>query len=325
VIVTEKKLLNATEKSIKEINYIVKNENLKEPIHYILSLGGKRMRPMLVLLAYNLYKDNYELILQESLVVELFHNFTLIHDDIMDNAPLRRGSPTVHNLKGTNAAILAGDALLIQAYSMLENLEPTKLSQVLFEFNRCAVEVCEGQQLDLIYENHSKVSVDDYILMIKFKTAVLLGFSLKLGGILANAPEKDINLLYNVGIHAGIGFQIMDDYLDVFGDSSKIGKKIGGDILINKKTFLLCKLFEIAHPNDRYEIEKWIYKKEFNETDKILFFKTMFEKYSIQKEALKESDRNYDFALKTINKLSADLFKKGHLKNYLIKFMNRES
>jgi len=212
---------------------------LYEPIRYILNIGGKRIRPLLTLLAYSLYKDDTSKAVLPSLSVEVFHNFTLMHDDIMDNAPLRRGQTTVHEKWNPNLAILSGDVMLVKAYEMLASVEDQYLRSSLFLFNKVATEVCEGQQLDMNFEKRDNVSIEEYIEMIRLKTAVLLGFSLKLGGLLAGASEQDQERLRLIGESIGIGFQLKDDLLDVYGDQAKFGKQVGGDILANKKTFLL--------------------------------------------------------------------------------------
>ena len=200
-------------------------ENLYNPIRYILQLGGKRIRPLLALLSYGLYKNDIEKVLRPSLAVEIFHNFTLLHDDIMDKAPLRRGKPTVHNRWNENTAILSGDVMLVRVYDFLVEVKPEIVKRVIKDFNDCAARVCEGQQLDMDFELEANVTEKDYIRMIQYKTAVLLGFSLSFGGILAGADEGDIQLLSDFGINLGIGFQLMDDLLDVYGDHVKFGKQ----------------------------------------------------------------------------------------------------
>ncbi|MFQ3575187.1 MAG: polyprenyl synthetase family protein [Cytophagales bacterium] len=325
MIATQETLLKEIEKAIDKIEYSIHVESLVEPIKYILSLGGKRMRPMLVLNAYKLFKDDFKSVIKHALAVEVFHNFTLMHDDIMDEAPIRRGKPTVHVKMGVNTAILSGDAMLIQSYEMFKDLVSDKLSKVLSKFNRCAIDVCEGQQLDMLFEKKSIVSVDEYLHMISLKTAVLLGFSLELGAILADAPEKDAELLYNIGLEAGIGFQIMDDYLDLYGEASKVGKQVGGDVLINKKTFLLCNLLNLASTEDLTLINAWLEKKDFKAEEKINFFKNQFEKYEIPTLTQKAIEEKYKFAIESVSQLNADRLKKGALKKYLSAFMGRES
>src|SRR6187455_1294669 len=243
--------------------------SLYEPIRYLMTLGGKRLRPMLTLLGYSLYKDNVKSIMPYAVAVEAFHNFTLMHDDIMDKAPLRRGRPTVHEKWNVNTAILSGDVMLVKVYDMLLSIEPNILATVIQRFNKCASEVCEGQQWDMEFETQQTVTEEEYLNMIQLKTAVLVGFSLELGALLAGASEKDCKSLREFGINIGIGFQLKDDLLDAYGDSKKFGKQVGGDIIANKKTFLLIKSLELAKENQRQELQDWISKKKFNKSEKV--------------------------------------------------------
>jgi geranylgeranyl diphosphate synthase, type II len=244
-------------------------QSLYEPIRYLMGLGGKRLRPMLVMLAYSLYKKDAEKIVAYAAAVEAFHNFTLMHDDIMDKAPLRRGKATVHEKWNVNTAILSGDVMLVRVYDMFLPIEGEKLKQVLKAFNQCAAEVCEGQQWDMEFETKPKVTEAQYIEMIRLKTAVLLGFSLELGAILANAPQQDQLALREFGVNIGIGFQLKDDLLDVYADKKKFGKQVGGDIISNKKTFLLIKALEKAKGKQKKELLKWLEPKKFNPEKKV--------------------------------------------------------
>ncbi len=219
---------------------------LYEPENYILSLGGKRIRPLLCLIGCDLFDKKADNALHAALSVELFHNFSLIHDDILDKAPLRRGQPTVHNKWNNNIAILSGDVMFAKAFDVLRSIEAEKLKLLLAEFSKTAIHVCEGQQLDMNFENSNSVTVADYINMITNKTAVLLGCSLKMGAICADAHPDDANHIYEFGKHLGIAFQLMDDLLDAFAEGDNFGKQIGGDIIANKKTFLLLKAFELV-------------------------------------------------------------------------------
>ncbi|OFY34809.1 MAG: isoprenyl synthetase [Bacteroidetes bacterium RIFOXYA12_FULL_35_11] len=234
-----KEIIAYFDKRLSEIQYPEKPELLYEPIRYILSAGGKRIRPSLTLMACNMYSQNIERALPIALAIETFHNFTLLHDDIMDHANMRRGRKTVHVKWNENVAILSGDAMSIIAYKYLEQLDNEILKPVLHIFNRTAVEICEGQQYDMDYENMDNVSVEQYLKMIELKTAVIIGASLQTGAIAGKAHEKDSALLYEFGRNIGIAFQLQDDFLDVYGDPKIFGKNIGGDILSNKKTFLL--------------------------------------------------------------------------------------
>jgi geranylgeranyl diphosphate synthase type II len=244
-------------------------KSLYEPIRYLMKLGGKRLRPMLVMLAYSLYKKDVEKIVSYAVAVEAFHNFTLMHDDIMDKAPLRRGKATVHEKWNVNTAILSGDVMLVRVYDMFLSLEGAKLNQILRAFNQCAAEVCEGQQWDMEFESKPKVTEAQYIEMIRLKTAVLLGFSLELGAILADAPKADQIALREFGVNIGIGFQLKDDLLDVYADQKKFGKQVGGDIISNKKTFLLIKALEKAKGKQQKELKEWLGAKKFNAKRKV--------------------------------------------------------
>ena len=233
--------------------------NLYDPIRYMLQIGGKRIRPLLTLMAADLFSiAAIEKAVPAALAIELFHNFSLVHDDIMDNAPLRRGHQTVHEKWNPNIAILSGDNLLIMAYAQLANCPPGSLPAILKTFNTMAAEVCEGQQLDMDFEKASAVSINEYLHMIRLKTSVLLGTALKMGALLADADEADAQLIYNFGVDVGIAFQLQDDILDVYGDPEQFGKQRGGDILANKKTYLLVKAFEMADTATRSELSAWL-------------------------------------------------------------------
>jgi geranylgeranyl diphosphate synthase type II len=227
---------------------------LYEPENYILSLGGKRIRPLLCLIACDLFDKDAKQSLNAALSVELFHNFSLIHDDILDKAPLRRGMPTVHSKWNSDIAILSGDVMMVKAFDVLKNYEATKLGNLLSIFAATSIEVCEGQQMDMNFETQSEVRVNDYLHMITLKTAVLLGCSLKMGAICADASKEDQGHLYEFGKHVGIAFQLMDDVLDAYADDAKFGKQVGGDIIANKKTFLLLKEFELANPSQKEKL-----------------------------------------------------------------------
>ncbi|MDZ7648213.1 MAG: polyprenyl synthetase family protein [Cytophagales bacterium] len=276
-------LVKLVEQEIKKQRFGSNPKSLYDPIHYIMRLGGKRLRPLLALLAYSLYRDNPKSIVKYATAVELFHNFTLLHDDIMDKAPLRRGKPTVHKKWNVNTAILSGDVMLVKVYDQFLDLSGQTLKELLPIFNQCAAEVCEGQQWDMEFETKSKVTEAQYIQMIKLKTAVLLGFSLELGALLANADLRERKALKEFGINIGIGFQLKDDLLDVYGDQSKFGKQVGGDILANKRTYLLIKAKEKAKGTDKQELEHWITVKKFNKSQKINAVTALYDRLAIAK------------------------------------------
>ncbi|MBI3482391.1 MAG: polyprenyl synthetase family protein, partial [Bacteroidetes bacterium] len=256
-----------------------------------MALGGKRLRPMLTLLSYSLYKNDVEKIIQYAVAVEAFHNFTLLHDDIMDQAPLRRGKKTVHEKWNVNTAILSGDVMVVKVYEMFLGLEESKLKAVLKIFNPCAAEVCEGQQWDMEFETKPKVTEQQYLEMIRQKTAVLLGFSLELGAALAGASETDQKALRDFGTNIGIGFQLKDDLLDVYANKKKFGKQVGGDIIANKKTFLLIKALEKAKGNQKKELGKWLSSKKFDQGNKVKAITSIYNELDIR--ALTEKKMNY--------------------------------
>lgn len=235
--------------------------NLYEPAGYIMDLGGKRLRPVLLLIGHYLFDDHFQKSLPAAMAVEVFHNFTLVHDDIMDQAPLRRGKKTVHELYGPNTAILTGDVMMISAYQYLLDLgQPALLQQLLTVFNKVAIEVCEGQQMDMDFEKMDQVSIPDYLTMIELKTSVLIAGALKMGALLGGGSGENAELLYQFGRNMGIAFQLQDDILDAFGDPEKVGKKPGGDIIQNKKTFLYLKALELANPAQKAALRKWFSK-----------------------------------------------------------------
>jgi len=275
-------LLTKLENHLTQYSFGESPKELYEPIEYILSLGGKRIRPLLSLLAYGIYGKNPEEILSQAAAVEVFHNFTLMHDDIMDNAPLRRGKPTVHEKWNTNIGILSGDVMLVKAYDLLLDTNPQLLPEVIRLFNKTAAEVCEGQQFDMNFENYETVHEDEYINMIRLKTAVLLGFALQMGAVLAGAEKEDAQKLYDFGMNIGIGFQLKDDLLDVFADQAKFGKQVGGDIISNKKTFLLIKALELAQGKNAEELNHWLSLREFDKKEKVDAVKSLYVKLEIK-------------------------------------------
>ena len=255
---------------------------LYEPISYILTLGGKRMRPALLLLACDLFGGDVDSAICPALAIEVFHNFTLMHDDIMDNAPLRRGKITVHERWNKNVGILSGDVMLVHAYQLMMQVKEHLLRTVLDIFNETAVGVCEGQQVDMEFEQRHNVSIDEYLTMIRLKTAVLLGGALKIGALIGGADIKDAELIYSFGENLGIAFQLQDDILDVYGDPEKFGKQVGGDIISNKKTFLLIKALELANEIQLNELTNWINLKQFDHTEKVEAITTIYSKLNIR-------------------------------------------
>lgn len=296
--------------------------NLYEPIDYILKLGGKRIRPILVLLSCDIFGGESGKAMDAALAIEMFHNFTLIHDDIMDNASLRRGKVTVHKKWDINTGILSGDALMILSYRQLEQYKDETFVKLYTLFNRTALQICEGQQYDMDFELRNDVTLDDYMKMISYKTAVLLACALQMGAIIANASEKDVKHIYNYGLHLGTAFQLQDDYLDTFG-SKEFGKKVGGDILENKKTFLFIRSVDLASKEDKEELLDLYQNMEpsQNKIDRVI---ELFNKYKI-KELLFQEIRTYtELAFSCVYKLSLKSANKNHLLELGKNLMNRK-
>lgn len=298
---------------------------LYEPINYILSLGGKRLRPILCLVACDLFNKPVEQAMPAALAIELFHNFSLIHDDILDKAPLRRGQPTVHEKWNSNIAILSGDGMLVKSFESLNLCDPAQVPLLLKLFSKMAMEVCEGQQLDMNFETQDNVTVDDYIRMIGGKTAALLACSLRMGAACAGADEESQRHIYEFGRHIGIAFQLMDDMLDVFAsDAGKFGKQVGGDILSNKKTFLLLKAMELANDVQREALRSLLGLGPDRAADKISGVMGLYDVLRIRQLALEEADRHTQSALQHLEALNADTLKKQHLKELAMQLLNRE-
>ena len=319
-----KKLIATIDKDIRELSLGTDPANLYEPINYILGLGGKRIRPLLSILAYQLYQKGYDKILKPSLAVEVFHNFTLMHDDIMDQAPLRRNMPTVHTKWNENVAILSGDVMLVKAYDLLLEAENSIIKEVISKFNDCAAAVCEGQQMDMDFEDADHVSVDEYLNMIKLKTAVLLGYSLELGGLIGGASKDDRINLKQFGINMGIGFQLMDDLLDVYADKEIFGKQVGGDIIANKKTYLLIKARELAQGADKMELEKWLSLKDFDPVEKVESVTSIFNRLNIEQLTKEQINHYFNIGLDMFSKIEVEKERRTDLLSLSSFLMNRE-
>jgi len=300
-----------------------KPETLYDPIRYILKLGGKRLRPVLTLMTAEIFKCDYKKALDAALSIEVFHNFSLVHDDIMDDAPLRRGRKTVHEKWNVNTGILSGDAMLILAYQLFEKYDPLKFQTLAKLFSKTALEVCEGQQYDIDFETRDDVTIPEYLIMIEFKTAVLIGAAMKMGAIVAEASEEDQMAIYDFGKNLGIAFQLQDDYLDAFGDPKTFGKQIGGDIIENKKTYLYLKALEFSNNDDRYQLEDLFSINPKDNTDKIETVKQLFISSGSSdetKSAIEEYTNKAFSVLETIN-ISDD--KKSVLKQFGEQLMKR--
>lgn len=266
---TDTQLLDKVNDYISHLNYGKQPDGLYEPIQYAMSLGGKRIRPVLMMMAYNLYRDDVDSILSQAAGIETYHNYTLMHDDLMDNAELRRGKPTVHKKWSSNTAVLSGDAMQVIAYRLMTGTGGRYVPAVMKLFTQTAMQVCEGQQYDMDFETRMDVYEHEYLEMIRLKTSVLLAASLKIGALLAEAPDEDAQFLYDFGINLGTAFQLRDDILDVYGDPRVFGKKIGGDILSNKKTYMLIQALRRATPEQLAELKKWLSAVDFDPDEKI--------------------------------------------------------
>ena len=302
------------EKSIAAVNFQMKPAELYEPIIYTLNLSGKKIRPLLVLIGCDLFAGDIDSSLRPALAIELFHNFTLLHDDIMDKAPLRRGKETVYKKWNTNVAILSGDTMFAIACDFLSEADPVLLPGMLKLFTQTAREVCEGQQYDMNFEKQSAVTIADYIQMIRLKTAVLLGCSLKLGAILGHASAADAEHIYSFGENLGLGFQLQDDLLDVFGNVEKFGKEIGGDIVSNKKTFLYLKALELAGADDLNTLKNCYSTEKMQPLQKINRVKEIYTRLKIHEKTREQIDIYYNKALKCLLEINVEENRKKELK-----------
>lgn len=312
------------EAEIKNQKFGKQPQSLYEPIRYIMALGGKRLRPLLTTLSYSLYKSDVEKIIPYAVAVEAFHNFTLLHDDIMDKAPLRRGKKTVHEKWNVNTAILSGDVMLVKVYNMFLGLDEKKMKDVLRIFNVCAAAVCEGQQWDMEFETKSRVTEAQYVEMIRQKTAVLLGFSLELGALLADATDSDQKALRDFGVNIGIGFQLKDDLLDVYADKKKFGKQVGGDIVANKKTFLLIKALETAKGKRMRDLKLLLGSRKINKLKKIREVTAIYDELKIPERTELKMNHYFDQGFKSLAQLS-DNKKVNPLIGFTKSLISRES
>ena len=310
--------------AISELDYKKKPLSLFEPIEYILSIGGKRLRPILAYMATNLFTNDIDNTTYPALAIEIFFFFFLLHDDLMDNASMRRGQPTVHVKWNVNAAVLSGDAMLIDAYNYITKVPSNFLSPILEVFTQTAMQVCEGQQYDMDFEKSLNVKESDYIEMIRLKTAVLLAASMKIGAILGGAADKDADKLYDFGINIGLAFQLKDDLLDVYGDTLSFGKEIGGDIVSNKKTFLLIKALENSDEFDKTSLKELIANESFDANSKINAVKKIYDGLNLELMTNKLIQKYYLAALNCLSEINIPDDRKNELLNYTKNLMNRE-
>lgn len=321
---TAEEILGSINSCLDEMKYDRKPASLYEPIRYALSMGGKRIRPTLMLLAYNLYREDTDSILMPACALETYHNYTLLHDDLMDNAELRRGHLTVHSKWDANTAILSGDTMLVLAYQRMMQCRTDKLEPMLRLFTETALEIGEGQQYDMDFEHRDDVKEDEYIEMIRLKTSVLLACATKMGAMLADAPAEDADNLYKFGEQIGLAFQLQDDYLDVYGDPAVFGKAIGGDILSNKKTYMLINALNHADAQEREELRHWTSVKEFDPKEKIAAVTALYNKIGIDRMALEKINFYFEHSHKYLDAVKVDSTQKEELRNYANKMMKRK-
>jgi geranylgeranyl diphosphate synthase type II len=298
--------------------------SLYEPIEYILKLGGKRLRPVLTLMTTDIFNESYEKSLDAALAIEVFHNFSLIHDDIMDDAPLRRGQQTVHEKWDLNTGILSGDAMLILAYQLFENYQGHTFKALAKLFSKTAIEVCEGQQYDIDFESRNDVTIPEYLKMIEYKTAVLVGAAMKMGAIVANASVEDQDKIYDFGKNLGIAFQLQDDYLDAFGNPETFGKQVGGDIIENKKTYLFLKALELSETEQRDQLLKFYTNDASNIEDKISSVKQIFNESGASSETNIIIENYTEKAFNILDSINISSEKKELLKQFGTSLMNRK-
>lgn len=315
-IFTDKEVLKIINEAIEKEPFIGNPRELYEPLDYILSLGGKRIRPVMLLMTVNMYCGNLRRAIPAALGIELFHNFSLIHDDIMDNAPIRRGQPTVHSRWNNNIAILSGDTMLVKAYERFLELPEPVIKPALEIFNRTAVEVCEGQQYDMNFETREDVSIGEYLEMIRLKTAVLIGASFYIGGLMANVSATDLQNLYDFGIKTGLVFQLQDDLLDTYGDEKSFGKRSYGDISSNKKTYLYIKALELADESDKARLLELYSMNNIETSVKIREVLEIFEKTGVKHHTQQKIREFHSLALNCFNALSVEPGRKRNMLEY---------
>ena len=298
-------------------------QSLYDPMKYVLDLGGKRIRPVLMLLSYNLWQENPEYILMPAIGLETYHNYPLLHDDLMDNADMRRGQPTVHRRWDANKAILSGDAMLVLAYQRMSQVPADKMRPVMDLFTETALEICEGQEYDMVFETRSDVTEDEYIEMIRLKTSVLLACAMKTGAILANAPQYDADRLYHVGELLGLAFQLQDDLLDVYGDPKVFGKAIGGDITENKKTYMLINAFNRADSRQLKELKRWVQAKDFDRQEKVAAVTRLYDEIGIRQICEEKINWYFEQARQTLDEVDLPTDNKQILRQYMNALLHR--
>jgi geranylgeranyl diphosphate synthase type II len=322
---TSEELLKKVNEALDNLVYDRQPASLYDPIKYVLSIGGKRVRPVLTMLSYNLYKDDPLSIMPQAIGLETYHNFTLLHDDLMDHADMRRGHETVHKKWDANRAVLSGDTMLLQAFERVEDCDPAKLPAVFKVFIQTTLEIGEGQQLDVEFETRNDVTEDEYIEMIRLKTSVLLACACKVGAIMADAPAEDIDNIYMFGEKLGLAFQLQDDLLDVYGNPAVFGKNIGGDITSNKKTYMLINAVNRANPAQREQLMKWIDAKEFDRNEKVKAVTELYNEIGIRELCEQKIEEYYQESLVYLAKINLPEERKAELKAYAAEMMKRQS
>ena len=322
---TSEELLKKVNEALDNVVYDRQPASLYDPIKYVLSIGGKRVRPVLTMLSYNLYKDDPLSIMPQAIGLETYHNFTLLHDDLMDHADMRRGHETVHKKWDANRAILSGDTMLLQAFERVEDCDPAKLPAVFKVFIQTTLEIGEGQQLDVEFETRNDVTEDEYIEMIRLKTSVLLACACKVGSIMADAPAEDVENMYKFGEKLGLAFQLQDDLLDVYGNPAVFGKNIGGDITSNKKTYMLINAVNRANPAQREQLMKWINAKEFDRNEKVKAVTELYNEIGIRELCEQKIEEYYQKSLVYLAKVNLPEERKAELKAYAAEMMKRQS
>lgn len=316
-------LRDLIESGLSDLNLNREPKKLYDPISYTLNHKGKRIRPILALLACKMFSENIDNAVKPAIGLEVFHNFTLLHDDIMDDAPVRRGNPTVHVKWDANTAILSGDTMMVEAYKLICEAPDYCLREVLELFSNLAVGVCEGQMYDMEFETQNNVKVDDYMKMIELKTSILIAGSLKMGAIIGKASKKDAENIYKFGINLGLAFQLLDDWLDVYSDPDVFGKKTGGDIIANKKTFMLISALELASGNSKKELNDWISKTEFNEEEKVNAVRDIYNELNIGDLTMNKAKDYSNRAFEYLNRIEVNENKKQMLKDLGERLLNR--
>lgn len=321
---TASELLDIVKGHIAGLQFTRTPKGLYDPVSYVLSLGGKRIRPVLMLMAYNLYREDVKSILQPATGIEVYHNYTLLHDDLMDRADMRRGKATVHKVWNDNVAILSGDAMLVLAYQFMAQCASERLKDVMDLFSLTALEICEGQQLDMEFEQRKDVKEDEYIEMIRLKTSVLLAASLKIGAILGGASKEDADALYDFGVNLGLAFQLKDDLLDVYGDPLRFGKNIGGDILCNKKTYLVIKAFEHANTDQEALLSDWFTRETFDPQEKIAAVTRLYNEIGVKALCENRIVEYSKRASESLNRVNVPAENKQELETMMNELMHRE-